>query len=455
VIFVLGIHLIDNPEILFTVPDIVFAQKNNKSIVTETERGPILKDDRFVTELVATGINFPSSMSFLDTDDILVTEKNTGMVKRILNGSITKEPILTVNVENYWEGGLLGIAIDKGTVHSNSTYVYIYYSSSIREERDDHQKVQNQTLEGNLLYRYEYNDGILVNPKLVLKIPYPQNYTGIHNGGAVIVGPDKNIYLVAGDLGHPVTKAQNVKNNLPTNGSSAIYRITKDGLPAEGNPFGGDMAKYYGYGMRNSFGMDFDPVTGKLWDTENGPWYADEINFVEPGFNGGWKKVQGLSYMHNLYSKTQFDPNTLVSVDGKGKYSEPEFVSNETLGITGIKFLNSDKLGSNYENDLFVGDFNNGNIYHFDLNSKRTGLSLQSKLADYMANNKDELEDVIFGQGFGAILDIEVGPDGYLYILSLYEAKDKCSLDRVYSNCYDFSSKAIQGSIFRIVPVNK
>jgi glucose/arabinose dehydrogenase len=72
-----------------------------------------------------------------------------------------------------------------------------------------------------------------------------------------------------------------------------------------------------------------------------------------------------------------------------------------------------------------------------------------------MANNKDELEDVIFGQGFGAILDIEVGPDGYLYILSLYEAKDKCSLDRVYSNCYDFSSKAIQGSIFRIVPVNK
>ena len=58
------------------------------------------------------------------------------------------------------------------------------------------------------------------------------------------------------------------------------------------------MARYYAYGMRNSFGMDFDPVTGKLWDTENGPWWADEINIVEPGFNSGWKKVQGLSYMH-------------------------------------------------------------------------------------------------------------------------------------------------------------
>ena len=452
VILVFVAHLINTSKNLFSIPDFVFAQKNNKSIVQHS--GPILKDSHLAIEMVATGINFPASMSFLDSDDILVTEKNTGMVKRILNGVILKEPLLILNVENYWEGGLLGIAVDKGTVHSKPIYVYIYYSSPVREEREnDYNK--NQTIEGNMLYRYEYHDGKLVNPKLVLKIPYPQNYTGIHNGGAVLVGPDKNIYLVAGDFGHPVTKAQNVKNNLTVNGSSAIFRITKDGLPAKGNPFGGDMAKYYAYGLRNSFGIGFDPVTGKLWDTENGPWYADEINFVEPGFNSGWKKVQGLSYLYNLYAKKQFEPDSLDSIDGKGKYSEPEFVSNETLGLTAIKFLDSNKLGSNYENDLFVGDFNNGNVYHFDLNNKRTGLSLQNKLADYIANNRDELEDVIFGQGFGAILDIEVGPDGYLYILSLYEAKDKCNLKTVYANCYDFSSNEIQGSIFRIVPVNK
>ena len=52
--------------------------------------------------------------------------------------------------------------------------------------------------------------------------------------------------------------------------------------------------KYYAYGIRNSFGIDFDPVTGKLWDTENGPGYGDEINLVEPGFNSGWSKVQGI-----------------------------------------------------------------------------------------------------------------------------------------------------------------
>jgi aldose sugar dehydrogenase len=457
VILMFGAHWVDISKKLYPL-DIVFAQKQKTNISTIPGSAPVLKDNHLAVEMVATGINFPASMSFLDSDDILVTEKNTGMVKRILNGTIKKEPILTVKIENYWEGGLLGIVTDKRTIHnSNPTYVYIYYSSprSEKKEEGDHQENQSQALDGNFLYRYEYHDGKLVNPKLVLKIPYPQKYKGIHYGGAVLVGPDKNIYLVVGDLDHLVTKAQNVKNDLPVNGSSAIFRITKQGLPAKGNPFGGDMAKYYAYGMRNSFGMDFDPITGKLWDTENGPWHGDEINLVEPGFNSGWKRVQGLSYLHNLYSKTQFDPDSLVSVDGKGKYSEPEFVSNETLGITGIKFLNSDKLGSNYENDLFVGDFNNGNVYHFDLNSERTGLSLQDKLADSMANNRDELEDVIFGQGFGAILDIEVGPDGYLYILSLYEAKDKCDIKIIYSNCYDFSSKDIQGSIFRIVPGNK
>jgi len=440
-------------ELSSPIPNVVFAQKDGKSITQNS--APIVKDKSLDIELVATGIKFPASMSFLGKDDILVTEKNTGMVKRILNGIILEKPVLNVDVNNYWEGGLLGIAIDKNAGHGNPVYVYLYYSTPVREQRGADNK-NNQTIEeGNLLYKYEYNDGKLVNPKLLLKVPYPQNFSSIHNGGVILIGPDKNIYLVVGDLGHPVTKTQNVNSKLLVNGTSAIYRITKDGLAAKGNPFGGEMAKYYAYGMRNSFGMDFDPVTGKLWDTENGPWYADEINFVQTGYNSGWKKVQGLSYVNNSHTKKQFDPDSLVNIDGKGKYSEPEFVWNETFGVTGIKFLDSNKLGRNYENDLFVGDFDNGNIYHFDLNSSRTGLLLDGKLADKMANTRDELQDVIFGRGFGAILDIKVGPDGYLYVLSLYEAKDKCSPNTAFSDCYDFSSNDIHGSIFRIVPIDK
>ena len=99
VIVVFVAHLINTSKNSFPNPDIVFAQMNNKSIVPHS--GPILRDSHLAIEMVATGINFPASMSFLDSDDILVTEKNTGMVKRILNGVIIKEPLLSVNVENY------------------------------------------------------------------------------------------------------------------------------------------------------------------------------------------------------------------------------------------------------------------------------------------------------------------------------------------------------------------
>jgi len=453
-IFVFQSYVMRISQKLFPIPDFVFvfAQIDNKSMTQNN--GPIVEDKNLGVELVAKGIKFPASMSFLDKDDILVTEKNTGMVKRILNGTVLEKPVVNVSVVNTWESGLLGIAIDKDTTTGSPRYVYLYYSTPIGgQDRADYRN--NQTIEeGNLLYRYEYNDGKLVNPNLLLKIPYPPNFTYYHPSGVVLIGPDRNIYLVTGDFDQPVTKAQNVNSNLPINGTSAIYRLAKDGSAAKGNPFGGEMARYYAYGIRNSFGMDFDPVTGKLWDTENGPWWADEINIVEPGFNSGWKKVQGLSYMHIPHAQEQSELNSLVNFDGKGKYSEPEFVWAETLGVTAIKFLDSNKLGKNYENDIFVGDFDLGNIYHFDLINNRTALSLDNKLADKMADNRDELKDVIFGHGFGAVVDIEVGPDGYLYILSLYEAKDKCDPNIVFSDCYDFSSNHIRGSIFRIVPKN-
>ncbi|HEX7274925.1 MAG TPA: PQQ-dependent sugar dehydrogenase, partial [Nitrososphaeraceae archaeon] len=177
---------------------------------------------------------------------------------------------------------------------------------------------------------------------------------------------------------------------------------------------------YYAYGIRNSFGIDFDPVTQKLWDTENGPNYGDEINLVEPGFNSGWKEVQGVWKLKgsNMGKELDNKPEGLVDFNGKGKYSTPEFTWKERYGPTAIKFLVSDKLGRQYENDAFVGDIHNGTLYHFDMNKTRTGFSLEGPLSDRIANSTSELRQVIFGTGFGGITDLEVGNDGYLYVLS-------------------------------------
>jgi hypothetical protein len=109
----------------------------------------------------------------------------------------------------------------------------------------------------------------------------------------------------------------------------------------------------------------------------------------------------------------------IVDFEGKGKYSDPELVWMGTEGPTAAKFLNSDKLGIQYVNDMFVGDVHNGWIYHFDLNEYRTDLILEGPLADKIANTPEEMQETILGEGFGGITDLEVGPDGYLYVVSI------------------------------------
>ena len=174
----------------------------------------------------------------------------------------------------------------------------------------------------------------------------------------------------------------------------------------------------------------------------------DEINLVEPGFNSGWRQTMGLGE-----EKKRLDPNKLVDFDGKGKYSDPEFAWEKTVGLTSLKFFNSDKYGKEYQNGMFVADFHNGNIYYFQLNEERTELELGGDLSDKIANEVDELQEVIFGQGFGGITDLEVGPDGYLYVLSLHQGGDDCKLSDTSTdeNCISYNT-AVQGVIFRIEP---
>jgi glucose/arabinose dehydrogenase len=121
--------------------------------------------------------------------------------------------------------------------------------------------------------------------------------------------------------------------------------------------------------------------------------------------------------------------NDLVMFDG-AKYQDPIFSWYAPVGVTYIEFFNSTKLGDKYDGNLFVGDINNGNLYFFEVNRDRTGVTLHDpRLLDLVADPvKEESEDselssLIVGEGFGRITDIETGPDGLLYILSYEEGK--------------------------------
>lgn len=377
---------------------------------------PTVIDHRLKVQQVASGLNAPTKMAFVDGKDILVLERYTGKIMRITNNTIQPVPILDVNIAaGAGERGLLGIAVSEEKEH---TYIFLYYTES---ESDGGVPI------GNRLYRYELVNDELVDRKLLLNLPFaPGPY---HNGGAITIGPDQNVYLTIGDLDNvddkprPASKVQNVEGGSEPNGSGGILRVTQNGGVVEGilgNNY--PLNLYYGYGLRNSFGIDFDPITGKLWDTENGPNYGDEINLVEPGFNGGWTKVQGVWLLKGSNMGKEIDSNVtrlgLVDFDGKGKFSLPEFTWKGRYGPTDLKFFGSDKLGEQYENDLFVGDVHNGTLYHFDLNKERTALSLNGSLSDKIANSTQEIKDVIFGKGFGGITDLQLGDDGFLYVVS-------------------------------------
>ena len=394
-----------------------------------------IRDPNLQVEELVTGLLRPTAMAFLgdSSDDILVTFKDNGTVRRIIDGELQAEPLLDVAVANNNgtnERGMLGMAVAE--YNETTTYVFLYYTESGGGQDGD--DLAGVVPAGNRLYRYELvengDSAELINPKLLLDLPARPGPR--YNGGPLLVTQNENgtvVYLMIGDLDHRESQSENFENGPPPDGTGGILAIDVEGNPLpnpvlveqangeeeNGEEENGMLPYYYSYGLRNGFGLALDPVTGYLWDTENGPDWFDEINLALPGFNSGWAAMMGPS---SAPENEGADPEEdLVDFDGRGVYREPEFAWQNTVGLTAIHFLNSTALGEEYANDMFVGDINNGRLYHFDLNQDRTGLLLEGVLADRVANNVQELDSVIFGTGFRSISDIETGPDGYLYFL--------------------------------------
>jgi glucose/arabinose dehydrogenase len=412
-----------------------------------TSNKPVLIDPDLDAELVAKGFKFPTSMVFLDENDILVLEKNDGTVRRILNGTVLDKPLLDVYVDNQVERGMLGIVVSKNS-SDHKTYVFLYYTEAGKEGEEREGTIGDGDKPiANRVYKYEFINNKLDNPKLILSLPAePGSY---HNGGIVTLGPDSSIYLVIGDVAY-YDYFESYPH--PLDGRGGILRIPIDENIINNNDSLNSVKSeiYYAYGIRNSFGIDFDPVTGKLWDTENGPGFGDEINLVNQGFNSGWSVIQGIWKVESYFEGKIALVNPDEVLFDFGNYSTPEFIWKETIAPTAIKFINSQTYGKQYENDIVVGDFNQGNLYHFELNEDRTEISLDGQLVDKIANRAEELEQVIFGKGFGGVTDIEIGPDGYLYILTTNKGGHNCN-ESNKDTCIEYSSGE-EGAVYRIIP---
>ena len=361
------------PIILFTVIEI-----------SESFAEPSLNVQDLVVEGYVTNLCcMITTMTFVE-DDILILQKSDGVVRLIQNGILQDKPVLDVNVDSVGEKGMLGIT-------SVGSSVYLYYT----EAHED----GGESL-GNRIYKYEWTGDSLINPILLKELP--SNVS--HNGGAMTVGLDDQVYAVIGDTlrygllqNKPIEWLKGDDVNFKDNG--VILQVETE------NP-------YFAMGIRNSFGLAIDPVTGNLWATENGNDDFDEINLVPEKFNSGWIVIMGPATESEIDALPGYEDYV---------YDDPKFTWEAPVAPTGLDFAKFQEIDK-YDNSLFVGDCNTGNIYNFELNENRDGFEFTSSfLQDKIINKNESMDEIIIGTGFGCVTDIERGPDGFLYIVSLSE----------------------------------
>ena len=244
--------------------------------------------------------------------------------------------------------------------------------------------------------------------------------------------------------------------------SGVVLRLNLDGTAPADNPFfavgtevggevGANLRKIYSFGHRNSFGMAFDPIGGGLWLQENGDDSFSELNRVTAGMNGGWiqfmgpasriaqfKSIETTFGLMNL-QQIRWPPANIADSAAEAlarlfrlpgsHYEDPEFSWKWEVAPGGIGFVNGRALGPQYEGDLIMGAatplLEGGYLFRFNLTGNRRKVGVDDpRLADRVADNLDkheitESESLLFGRDFGVTTDVQTGPNGNLYLVSL------------------------------------
>ena len=394
--------------LVFLIIIFVHLENDNISANAEEENKIIIKDSGLAVEEYISGLEYPVMIDFVG-DDMLVIEKAEGTVRIIKNGVLIPEPLIKLEVSNTAEEGLVGILV-------NGDDVYLHYTTNNLDDGTT-----------NWFTKYSFDGQSLSEPEELLS--FHNNKSAQHNSGVMFTDKDGNVYGAIGDT----CFCDGLFQNNPEGENDNTGSIISLNVPRD----------IYAIGIRNTYGLDFDPETGILWDTENGPESFDEVNLVEKKFNSGWNRIQG-----------PIKPDQEIPIITDFIYSDPEFSWERPIGVTGIHFVESSKFPQ-YSNSVLVGSFHDGILYHFKLNENRDGFEFDDEtLQDLVLNKEDNPNEIIFGTGFAGITDIKEGPDGSIYVVTIGDGKifrisPALSENIVKSNCQNFSdSKNFSGCNF-------
>ena len=493
----------------------------------QTPPGPSLVDPSLTVRTAASGLSQPVNMAFIGKNDMLVLEKATGRVQRLVGG-VLHSTVLDLPVNSASERGLLGIALHPRFKHNG--FVYLFWSESLSGV--DSNVITDVPLLGNRVDRFVWNGSTLTMDLNLIRLrafqaDAGQPPRGNHNGGVIVFGPenadnghrddddddgdrnsmgsghddddgdhddddgdgddgddDKNrkdrkakLYIQVGDTGRR-GQMQNLEDGpfgpgIPDDQfggpepddahlTGVILRLNDDGTTPKTNPFyrhgarvggevGANIQKVFAYGIRNGFGMAFDPVSGDLWEQENGDDSFSELNRVDPGLNSGWVQIMGpverIQQYKEIETSPQFfglqqvrwPPTNIADTPAEAlarlfmlpgaHYSRPEMAWKFEVAPGAIQFVAGNGLGSRYRNDLIMGGarptLEGGHLFKFELTRNRQRVAVTDpRLADRVADNLakfeiTESETLLFGRNFGTVTDLDNGPNGTLYAVSI------------------------------------
>jgi uncharacterized repeat protein (TIGR01451 family) len=466
-----------------------FATGNNSASLTTLIQAaadsPVMLDPNLEATTVISTLDQPTSMAFLGPDDFFVLEKATGKVQRIVNGTL-QSTVLDLAVNSASERGLLGIALHPQ--FASNGFVYLFWSES--NTGADTTNVDAIAVLGQRVDRYKWNGSSLTFDRNLIRLralqqDMGQPSRGNHNGGVLRFGPDGKLYILFGDNGRRGL-LQNITSGGPVPDdqfggpepddehlTGVVLRLNDDGTTPTDNPFfnvnsgltgaaAANLKKVFAYGVRNGFGMAFDHLSGNLWTQENGDDAFDEINKVKAGFNGGWVQIMGpvnriaeyksieSTYALGNLQQLRWPPGNIADTPQAAlsrlymlpgaQYTEPEFSWKYAVAPSPLGFVKGRGLGPQFESDMFVGGSRttlaNGYLFRFRMAADRQHFAFSDpRLADLVADNDDkfdlkESESLLIGRDFGITTDIQTGPNGNLFVVSLlkgaiYEIKSK------------------------------
>lgn len=318
---------------------------------------------------------------------LLITDKTGFMQIYDAKGALVKKITGFPEVDSRGQGGLLDVALDPAFAKNKT----IYWSYSERSGK------------GNLMAvaKGQLNEGTstIDNPVVIFRATPALNST-LHFGSRMLFDKDGNLFVSTGERSSLEGRAQ---AQLLSSGLGKIFKITKDGKPAPGNPFlkqTGAMPEIYAYGIRNAQGLDIHPVTGDLWENEFGPRGGDEVNIIRAGKNYGWPVITyGIEYGGDKIGEP---------IQQKAGMEQPVYYWDPVLSPSGMAFYAGNAIPE-WKNNLFIGGLSSQHICRLVItNNKVVG---EERL---LADKNERFRDVAYHNG----LLYAVTDNGNLYRVS-------------------------------------